>query len=205
VYTAQCKENTLPKSSEVEIKFRVADVRRLEQSLADAGFQLKTPPTHEVNSLYDRAGNPLRRQGVILRLRKYGERWRLTHKAKGTPGRHKKREEHETAVENGPELDAILRALGYAPSFVYEKFRAEWCDGKGEVVVDHTPIGDIAEIEGPARWIDRTARALGVGYSEYITKSYGELFLEWKKATGSPANNMTFRECGSRRPRFSRG
>lgn len=192
----------MSKNSEVEIKFRVADVRGLERSLADNGFQLKTPPTHEVNSLYDRAGNPLRRQGAILRLRKYGDRWRLTHKAKGEPGRHKKREEHESGVENGPELDAILRALGYSPVFAYEKFRSEWSDGKGEVVVDHTPIGVIAEIEGKARWIDHTARALGVSSSEYITKSYGELFLEWKKTTGSPATNMTFRECGSRRPRF---
>jgi len=192
----------LPKNSEVEIKFRVADVRRIEQSLTDAGFQLKTPPTHEMNSLYDRPGNPLRRQGAILRLRKYGERWRLTHKANGVPGKYKTREEHETAVENGPELDAILRALGYAPSFVYEKFRSEWSDGEGEVVVDHTPIGVVAEIEGAPRWIDRTARALGVDARDYITKSYGELFLEWKKATGSSAANMTFRECGSRRPRF---
>lgn len=192
----------MPKNSEVEIKFLVTDVRRLEQSLTDAGFQLKTPPTHEVNSLYDRPGNPLRRQGAILRLRKYGERWRLTHKAKGTAGRYKTREEHESAVEKGPELDAILRALGYAPSFVYEKFRSEWSDGKGEVVVDHTPIGVVAEIEGAPRWIDRTARALGVHSRDYITKSYGELFLEWKKAAGSPAANMTFRECGSRRPRF---
>lgn len=192
----------MPKHSEVEIKFRVTDLRRLEQSLKDAAFQLKTPPTHEVNSLYDRPGNPLRRQGAILRLRKYGERWRLTHKAKGAPGRYKTREEHETAVEKGPELDAILRALGYAPSFIYEKFRAEWSDGKGEVVVDHTPIGVVAEIEGAPRWINRTARALGVRSSDYLTKSYGELFLEWKKATASSARNMTFRECKSRKPRL---
>jgi len=45
-------------------------------------------------------------------------------------------------------MDLILRALGYAPSFRYEKFRAEWTDGKGQVVVDETPIGDFCEIEG---------------------------------------------------------
>ena len=59
-------------------------------------------------------------------------------------------------------MDAILRALGFSPSFIYEKFRSEWSDGEGQVVLDHTPIGDIAEIEGKSRWIDRTARALGV-------------------------------------------
>ena len=48
------------------------------------------------------------------------------------------------------QMDLILRALGYAPSFRYEKFRAEWTDGKGQVVVDETPIGNFCEIEGPA-------------------------------------------------------
>ena len=104
----------------------------------------------------------MRRQGAILRLRKYGERGGSPIRQRAKPGKYKTREEHETAVEKGPELDAILRALGYAPSFVYEKFRAEWSDGKGEVVVDHTPIGVVAEIEGAPRWINRTARALGV-------------------------------------------
>ncbi len=47
--------------------------------------------------------------------------------------------------------------LALRRSFVYEKFRAEWSDGEGHVVLDHTPIGDIAEIEGKSRWIDRTA------------------------------------------------
>ena len=189
----------MKKKPEVEIKFRVADASRLEQALAAAGFERKTPPTHELNTLYDRGG-ALRRKGEILRLRKYGEQWRLTHKAKGTAGKHKVRAEHETAVADGAELDAVLCALGYQPAFVYEKFRSEWSGGEGEVVVDHTPIGVIAEIEGPPRWIDRTARLLGVEPRDYITKSYGELFLDWKKATRSPANNMTFRECGARKP-----
>ena len=29
---------------------------------------------------------------------------------------------------------------------------------KGHVVVDETPIGNFGEIEGPSRWIDRTAK-----------------------------------------------
>ena len=93
-------------------------------------------------------------------------------------------------------MDAILRALGFSPTFVYEKFRSEWSDGQGQVVLDHTPIGDIAEIEGKARWIDRTARTLGVDAKNYITKSYGELFFDWKRRTKCKAENMTFRECG---------
>ena len=38
----------------------------------------------------------------------------------------------------------------YAPVFVYEKFRAEWSDGQGHVVLDHTPIGDLGRDRGQA-------------------------------------------------------
>ncbi len=95
-------------------------------------------------------------------------------------------------------MDGILRALGYVPTFVYEKFRSEWSDDEGHVVLDHTPIGDIAEIEGKSRWIDRTAKALGVAPQDYITKSYSELFFDWKRKTKQKAMNMTFREIGGR-------
>ena len=66
------------------------------------------------------------------------------------------------------------------------------------MVLDHTPIGDVAEIEGPARWIDRTAKLLGVPQADYITKSYAELFFEWKRRYKRKAMNMTFQECGGR-------
>src|SRR5208283_167603 len=90
-----------------------------------------------------------------------------------------------------------LLALGYRPTFRYEKFRAEWSDGRGHVVVDETPIGDFGEIEGRPRWIDRTARALEIPAANYITQTYAELFLAWKKRTGSPAKEMTFRAVGA--------
>ena len=99
-------------------------------------------------------------------------------------------------MSDGKQMDGILRALGYSPAFVYEKFRAEWSDGEGHVVLDRTPIGNVAEIEGKSRWIDRIARQLGVKPADYVTKSYAELFFDWKRKTGSRAENMTFRECG---------
>ena len=184
---------------EVEIKFLVPDLKALEDKLRNLGFRCETPSTHEINTLYDLPGQKLRRRGELLRLRRYGDRWKLTHKAKGRPGRHKSRGELETEISDGKAMDAMLRTLGFSPSFVYEKFRSEWSDGGGNVVLDHTPIGDIAEIEGKSRWIDRTARALGVASTDYITKSYPELFFEWKRKTKCRAKNMTFKECGEYR------
>jgi adenylate cyclase class 2 len=180
-------------ANEVEIKFRIADVRALTRALKRAGFKQITRSTHEMNTLYDLPGQKLRKRGELLRLRQYGKEWILTHKAKGTAGRHKVRVERETRVEDGKMMDEILRALGFAPTFRYEKYRAEWSDGKGHVVIDKTPIGNVGEIEGPARWIDRTARALGTASEDYITQTYAAMFFEWKRRTGSPAKEMTFR------------
>jgi adenylate cyclase class 2 len=183
---------------EVEIKFRIAEMRTLAAGLKHRGFREITPRTHEVNSLYDLPGQKLRKKGELLRLRKYGDAWVLTHKAKGKAGLHKVRVEMETRVENGEQMDAILHALGFSPTFRYEKYRAEWSDGTGHVVVDQTPIGNYGEIEGPSRWIDRTARALGIAPADYITQTYADLFFTWKRRTRSKASAMTFRAVGDR-------
>ncbi len=194
----------MPAPQEVEIKFLVPDLKALEEKLrGELGFHEDTRSTHEVNTVYDLPGQKLRRKGELLRLRDYGGKWKLTHKAKVKLGRHKSRGELETTVSDGEKMDAILRVLGFAPAFVYEKFRAEWSDGEGHVVLDRTPIGDVAEIEGQARWIDRIARQLGVTSADYITKSYAELFFAWKRRTHSGAKNMTFREVGKNRGKGS--
>lgn len=179
-------------SQEIEIKFRVAALRALRRSLRGAGFRLKTKRTHELNTLYDLPGGLLRSHKQLLRLRKYGSCWTLTHKSGSKVGRHSSRVELETEVADGKKMDAILRALGYSPSFLYEKFREEWTDGKGDVVVDETPVGNFCEIEGPPRWIDATAKKLAVSAADYITKNYATLFSDWKSATKSAAQEMTF-------------
>ncbi|HZC22220.1 MAG TPA: class IV adenylate cyclase [Candidatus Binatia bacterium] len=178
---------------EIEIKFRVGDLRALARRLRAAGFQLATRRTHEMNALYDLPGEVLRKRKELLRLRSYGSDWKLTHKSGGKVKRHSSRQELETSVGEGKQMEAILRALGYSPSFRYEKFRAEWTDGKGQVVVDQTPIGNFCEIEGKPRWIDQTAKKLGVRRDRYIMKNYATLFADWKQETKSKAQEMTFK------------
>jgi adenylate cyclase class 2 len=179
---------------EVEIKFRVSNAAQLTRRLKALRFRRKTPRTHEMNTLYDFPGSPMRRRREILRLRKYGRTWTLTHKAKGTTGRHKSRVETETNVSDGKKAEAIFSSLGLQPVFRYEKFRAEWQDSKGHLVLDQTPIGSYGELEGPARWIDHIAKKLGLTRQDYITQTYAELFGEWKRRTGSKATEMTFRD-----------
>ena len=187
---------------EVEIKFRVVDEAALEARAKELGFKQDTPSTHETNTLYDTADRALRQKGMLLRLRNYGDRCTLTHKARPARGahadadRHKRRVESETRIEDCEVMANIFAALGFFPCFKYEKFRAEWSDGQGQLVVDRTPIGTLAELEGDPEWIDRVAASLGIERAEYITDSYGTLFELWRQQTGSAAKSMTFKEMG---------
>ena len=180
--------------NETEIKFRVPDIESLATRLRQLGLDEATPRTHEMNTLFDLPGHLLRNRGDLLRLRKYGDSWVLTHKAKNQnyTGPHKSRLETETAVEDGEKMEAILRALGFEPAFRYEKFRAEWKNEHGHVLIDETPIGNFAEIEGPPEWIDQLAEKLQVRPKDYISETYAALFLEWKQSTASRAEEMTF-------------
>ena len=180
---------------EIEIKFKIESIAALAAKLRGLGFGQVTPRAHEMNTLFDLPGKPVRARGELLRLRKYGDIWTLTHKGKSnTKGPHKVRLETETRVEDGEKMETILRSLQFQPSFRYEKFRSEWKLDPGHVVIDETPIGNFAEIEGPAEWIDSIAPKLGVQRSDYITDTYAALFLAWKKRTGSSAKEMTFVE-----------
>lgn len=189
-------------SHETEIKFRIMDLAALAAKLRKLGFVEITPRTHEMNVLFDLPGRPLRARGDILRIRKYGDSWVLTHKAKATDndGPHKVRVETETKVEDGAKLEAILRALQFEPVFRYEKFRAEWQGEHGHVVIDETPVGNFGEIEGPSEWIDKVARDLGLSPADYSTDTYAGLFYSWKERTGSPAHEMTFAAVRSSKP-----
>jgi adenylate cyclase class 2 len=185
-------------ANEIEIKFVIHNLDGLRERLRDVGFHEETPRTHEMNTLYDHLGR-MRSRGEVLRIRKYGDTWKVTHKSKGKDAKHKTRMELETAVKDGEMLSQIFQAIGYEPRFRYEKFRSEWSDGNGHVVLDETPIGSLGEIEGAPDWIDRVAEQLGVQESDYINKSYAELFRDWAKQHKSKAKNMTFEEVKSGR------
>jgi adenylate cyclase class 2 len=183
-------------SVEIEVKFRVEDATALDAKLRDAGFRCVTPRTFERNVLYDTADRRLRREQAILRIRKYGERWVLTHKClpkdHDPQARHKHRIETETEIADGEALGAVFEQLGYQPAFAYEKWRTEYSDPTGHCVLDETPIGVFAELEGPEEWIDAMASRLGLDPTSLMTLSYGRLFDQWKQETGSSASELTF-------------
>jgi adenylate cyclase, class 2 len=185
-------------SVEIEVKFRVANHNALEAQLRRLGFHCDTPRTFERNILFDTPARDLRNTRQILRLRSYDGKWVVTHKQTlpdDSPlARHKQRIETESRVEDGAALERIFAALGYQPAFVYEKWRSEWSDAEGHCVIDETPIGLYAELEGPPAWIDATLDRLQVHSTDVTTLSYGRLFEVWQQETGSKAANMAFAE-----------
>jgi adenylate cyclase, class 2 len=181
---------------ETEIKFRVQDTAHLAERLQAAGFHLDTPRSFESNVLYDTPDRRLRARTEILRIRSYAGRTVLTHKRLPDDGpgedRHKHRIETETEVADGEALAEVFRSLGLVPAFRYEKWRSEWSDGEGHCVIDETPIGNFAELEGMPEWIDRTGARLGIADHETMTLSYGRLFEVWREEHHSTAEDLTF-------------
>jgi adenylate cyclase class 2 len=181
---------------EIEVKFRVENVQALSKQLDTLGFMTVTPRTFERNSLFDTPDRKLRATQSILRIRKYGDRWVLTHKCLPPDydpnARHKHRVETETEVADGEALGQVFQSLGYVPVFIYEKWRTEYADATGHCVVDETPIGSFAELEGPETWIDTISEQLGLESSALMTLSYGRLFENWCRETGHTASDMTF-------------
>lgn len=189
-------------SPEIELKFPVSDPATLELQLPALGFHLETPRTLEHNALFDTPDRRLRNQHQILRIRQYGPLCTLTHKRPSDSpdtSRYKVRIETETHLDDPTSLAAIFLQLGYAPVFLYEKFRTEWSfllpsGTPAHLVIDETAIGNWAELEGPPSWIDSTLDRLGISPDTCLTDSYGKLFLDWKTRTGHPAENLTFAE-----------
>jgi adenylate cyclase, class 2 len=196
-------------SAEIELKFPVADPEALQTRLPRLGFHLVTPRTYEHNTLFDTPNRDLRARREVLRIRQYGTLCTVTHKRLPDAQdpvdttRYKIRIETETIVAERAALAEIFRQIGYLPVFIYEKYRTEWSPigsdstTAAHLVLDETPIGTYAELEGPTDWIDRTVAQLNIDPATCLTDSYGKLFLDWKQRTGSPAEHLTFAEIAS--------
>ena len=184
---------------EIEIKLAVRDPRAVRRRLAELGFRRVSARYFERNALFDSPGRRLRKKGSLLRLRLQRGRSELTFKGPRVgEGRFKERVEIESRVGGGVEIGEILEALGLKVAFRYEKYRTLYGrrgdPAHAEVAFDETPIGIYLELEGPRRWIDQVARALGYRVGEYITVSYGRLYLGWCETHRLVPGDMVFRE-----------
>jgi len=90
----------------------------------------------------------------------------------------------------------IFERLGFSVCMRYEKDREEWLLEQCSVVLDHTPMGDFVEVEGPPERLERVARLLGLDAVTAVRGSYVSLWLEYRELHPEldlPAN-MVFTE-----------
>ena len=182
---------------EIEIKLRLSgELAKIRRALRQLGFHLTKPRALESNTLFDNSKRSLRKQGMIVRVRVTGGRRVLTYKGPSKTGKYKQRQEIEFHLPREAFLEAILAHMGYHPVFRYEKYRAEYSRASdlGIVLVDETPIGNFLELEGPPRWIDETAHLLGFSQSDYITRSYGYLYLAFCRERRIRPKDMLFED-----------
>jgi len=206
---------------EIEIKLRVPDVAGLQGRLKYLRAREITPRTYESNTLYDTPRQDLRRRGMLIRvrteqpassfgMRRPGENAAalLTYKGPSSSknakklGSHSKirghfkiKDEAEVSVAGAGELASILRALGLRPTFRYEKFRTTYAlpAVRGlKIELDETPVGTYLELEGPVAAINRAAHLLGYARNDYMTDTYGSLYLAACRRLGRKPGDMLF-------------
>jgi len=100
----------------------------------------------------------------------------------------------EAARERFPHLERIT--MYGSAKFLAKKDREEWLLEQCSVVLDHTPMGDFVEVEGPPERLERVARLLGLDAETAVRGSYVSLWVEYRELHPEldlPAN-MVFTE-----------
>lgn len=179
---------------EIEVKFKISSVEEMLGIILNSGAVLEQETRFERNLRWDDADETLTKTHQVLRLRDNGGTSVLTYKSEKQNDRGiAEREEIETVVTDFENTRLILERLGYKIVFIYEKYRSIYRLDDTELFLDHTPIGDYIEIEGPDDpAIRRSAERLGLNWEDRISKGYRNLFKKWKKLTDYPGRDMTF-------------
>jgi adenylate cyclase class 2 len=166
---------------ESELKIPVEDHETVRQALRALGALTIHDLAREENLLLDSDERRLTAAGCVLRLRRYGEHRVLTFKGPVRyDGTVKVRPEYEVEIESLREMRRVLEALGFAAFLAYEKDRESWQLGNVSIVLDHTPMGNFVEIEGPIGRLEEVARAAGLDPADAVRGSYVSLWREYR-------------------------
>ena len=160
--------------SEYELKFRVNCFDDLLAVFRTSG-SIFLDSGDERNLLFDSADGSLRKRGVLLRLRLYGQTLILTVKQHIAVSGVKGRREYETVLCTGlPEAEALLEALGYTCVDEYRKHRERWSLPCGVIAcLDTLSFGMFLELEGDSpEAVTTAAGRLGFAPEEGITEGY---------------------------------
>jgi len=180
-------------NKELEVKFFLAELEQLQEILYGVGAVLVQPRTYERNLRFDTPEGTLTRNAQVLRLRQDRAN-RLTFKG---PSEVKDgvsaRTEIEFTVGNFEDAQALLEALGYQVSMIYEKYRTVYDLNGTLVTLDEMPFGNFTEIEGTdGPTIQAVCNQLGLMWELRTLESYAGLFQMVKKNLKFSFRDLTF-------------
>jgi adenylate cyclase class 2 len=178
---------------EIEVKFYVNDLKRLEARLLELGAVLIQARVHESNIRFDLPDGSLRAGSRVLRLRRADD-VRLTYKGQGKSiNGVLAREEIEFTVGDFETARKFIEALGYVPIAVYEKFRATYQLDDTHIMLDELPFGDFVEIEGPGvDSIRITATRLELDFDAAVDAGYLSLHKRFAATYQLDPTKLTF-------------
>jgi predicted adenylyl cyclase CyaB len=129
-----------------EIEVKVLDIDRpaVDAKLRELGVE-PGPEERLTAVFFDFPGGRLRSAGQLLRLRREGERNRLTFKRRVNEQGAKVREEIEVGVSDFETCRQLLGALGLAEAAHVEKFRTNYRLDNASIAIDRH-VGELAFI-----------------------------------------------------------
>jgi adenylate cyclase class 2 len=178
---------------EIEAKFYVRDLRKIETCLQDLEARLLQPRVLETNIRFDLPDGGLRSEGRVLRLRQDTEA-KLTYKDAGKSVQGiVNRTEIEFVVEDFEKAKLFLEALGYQKLLQYDKYRMTYKFADCHIMLDELPYGNFVEIEGAnIAAIHSAANKLSLDMQTAISESYSALFEKVRRTLGLTFTDLTF-------------
>lgn len=188
-------------SQEIEVKFYVRDLKKIELRLLDLKAQLIQPRVHEINFRYDLPDGSMRTNGRVLRLRQDTNAI-LTYKGPSeiVDGVFS-RTELETTVGDFEITQRLLKALGYVQIMIYEKYRATYDLNGCHIMLDELPYGDFVEVEGTdTSTIRMVSSQLELNFEAAAGAGYSRIFDNYNLKYGLPPSDLTFEALGEKKP-----
>lgn len=192
-----------PKEQEIEVKFYVRDLAKVEQHLIKNNARLAQKRVLETNLRFDTADTALGRYRRVLRLRRPAPGFTandpqglLTYKGPTQSGQAISiRQEIEVVVSDFETASHLLEALGYQMVVMYEKWRTVYLLDQVDIDLDETPLGNFIEVEGPnTAAIQDVAQKLDLDWEARSGESYMALFNRVRLVKELTVQNLSFAE-----------
>ena len=181
-------------AQEIEAKFHVQNLRKIELRLLELKAQLIQPRVHEVNLRFDMPDGELRNSFRVLRLRQ-DDIARFTFKGPSVEetGGILSRQEIEFEVGDFDSAKHFLEAIGFQVVVFYEKFRTTYELNNTHIMLDELPYGSFIEIEGQnVETIHSIANLLGLNWDAMVKAGYHALFERVAGKYGLDVSTLSF-------------